>query len=126
MALSETQRKLEDQITYRRTVEAVIGVHGSGARITEYRDIAVRPSDNIGYNPEEHDLTDAGQFGWWKNWCEASGDYEALRAEHTEDELDSIAKRAKYDDWADVVQALEDAADDDAIVSIQREVVRVA
>ena len=95
----EAQREIENQITYRRTVEAVIGIHESGARITEYRDIRVQPSDNPGF--DDADLTNPDVRAWWQRWCAAEGEYQAIQAAHTTSELDSIARKADYGDWAE-------------------------
>jgi hypothetical protein len=121
-----TQTQIANEITYRRTVEAVIGIHESGARITQFRDIVVRPSDNAGFDPSKHDLTDAGEREWWQGWCNAEGGFAALRAERTQPELDAIAVKAGYADWDDVVRELDNAGDADAIIGIQESVIAAA
>lgn len=119
----EQIEQIEDEITYRCTVDALIGVHHSGTEIREYRDIVVRPSDNPSYDQDEHDLTDAGEREWWETWCRVTGEYRRIQAAHSEAELEAIAIKAGYTGWADVDQSLTDAADDDVIIAIQESVI---
>jgi hypothetical protein len=95
-------------------------------RVMAYRDIVVRPSDHPGYDPAENNLINPDERNWWQNWCHAEGEFQALRAEHTQDELESIAQKAGYADWSDVEQRLINATDDDTIVSIEESVVSAA
>lgn len=124
----EDRRELiADEITYARTVEAKLGIHeATGLMMTEYQDIRVSPSDNVLFDPDEHDLRDPDQRAWWADWCNITGEYMALCAEHTMDELDAIAVKAGYADLEDVEIKMGNAVDDDVVLSIQREMVEVA
>lgn len=115
----EQIEEIEKEITYRCTVDAFVGMHESGTEIREYQDIVVRPSDNPGYDADEHNLTDAGEREWWETWCRVTGEYQRIRATHSDAELEAIAIKAGYTGWDAVEQSLTDAADDDVIIAIQ-------
>jgi hypothetical protein len=112
----EQHNAIAHEISYDRTVDATVGIHPSGARIVELKHITVHPSDG-GWTPQDSDLTDPAEREWWATWCSAEGDLHRLRAEHTDTELDEIARNAGYDDMADVDDILA-STDADGCVSI--------
>lgn len=114
----EAIEKLEDAIVYARTVDAKLGTDdATGLMRTEYRDIRVSASD-LGYDREEHDLTDAEQYAWWDRRVTLEGRFGAMEAEHLAEQLDAIAAACDYADWDDAKQSMSQM-DDDGIMDTQ-------
>lgn len=119
--LDGTLTALENGLVYARTVDAKLYVHEStGLDVTEYRDIRVSLSD-LGYDRDEHDLTDAEQYAWWERRVSLEGRFQAIVATIFFEDRDEIAAKCGYDDWDDVTDRM-DNMDDDAIMSMQAEI----
>ena len=113
-----TQDEIANEITYRTTVDAYDGVHPSGTVYRKYQDIRVSPSDNPGYDPKVHDLTNPEERAWWARFCSITGEYLAVQATRTPEELNALAVKAGYLDWNDVQGAITEAIDDDVVLTV--------
>ena len=120
---TQTQDQIANEITYRATVDAYDGTHPSGIQYRKYQEISVSPSDNVGYDPKAHDLTNPEEREWWSNWCAVTGRHMAIAAERTPEELDTIAVKAGWVDWEDARLAMDACIDDDGVISIMEGII---
>jgi hypothetical protein len=118
---SEQLENIAREITFYRRFEV-----RNSAGYTDLCSIQVHPSD-VGWDADHpgHDLSITSIREHWRRRCELEGEILVLQRSKCAMALDAIAEKAKRIDWPYAMQQIADAADDDAIMDIQQELLEM-